>query len=722
MGLFSGSDEYYVSSATFRLIETPADPIGTAVMGAIAGNRSIAEEIINVAFLNGMANKVHSLYKYAQEYYTLGLPGGAVGSISPVADEDVASIIKSELGTALTVLVANNIVLPLTKDVLLLVTLITTHGYDIPTETISIYPVGMTVPTEGKVTLTGVVYVPSPSTSVDLTYAIWEWVEVKLLDTNGYWYYTNQWVQVDTFAETLVLDSSHQIGALYCVAEYTLDGGTSSWWLYNLSTEVYPIFTSKDPADTDGFLPVVPIRFNNASLTDEAHQSSQLYITSKKLLKKIKVDIDFLATNLEANPTIADIDHAYIMFGVDVQTTTDAGISYLVEFFDHLYDISTGQQAFTAALLSDNLPVSNQYHFSQNTPDANGVINLNEKGLVTSVTYDYITSGFTQEVIGPVGKGTRTFSQGTYSDTTRFLIYTLNNAANGTVTFKLQVTPTVCKTVSVHNLVHRNLIYSGHGECVTTSIRSLMEDANNHNLIIPIHYNTVHSMPVLQQNIIYEESLIMVINSVEKVHTDWYESGAFQILLIFVALVLTVLTWGGSSSILAGILANAGAGIALTFVVNLVAALVIGIGISQGLTLISSYVSDDLALAIGVIVTIYKIYSGSFLTGLSAVTDTYTKYEATEMQLELEDMNSDYELLQKELDEAQDLLGMKADYDPLLWIKNAVDSAIRGEKPDSFLMRTSNMGNTSVLKVVENYCDMLLTLPKSNEISFYDIK
>jgi hypothetical protein len=211
---------------------------------------------------------------------------------------------------------------------------------------------------------------------------------------------------------------------------------------------------------------------------------------------------------------------------------------------------------------------------------------------------------------------------------------------------KLQVTPTMCKVVTVHDLKHENLIYSRKGKRVITDIIDLIHDPNNNNLVIPLHFGIANAMPTLVKNMLYEESFIMVINTYDKQHTDWYESRAFSAILMVVALVLS---------------------------------------------------------------------------GTSSVVETYNKYVATEMQLELEDLESDYALLQSELEEVNDQLGMKADYDPLLWNKNTTSTEITGERPNLFLARTSNTGNTSILKIVENYTDMLLRLPAMEPDPFYNI-
>ncbi len=86
----------------------------------------------------------------------------------------------------------------------------------------------------------------------------------------------------------------------------------------------------------DVFLPVIPLRYDNRDLTDDAHKSTPLYITSKKLLKKVNINIDQMAENIKLNPGIADIDNAYIMFGVELQTKNNESIRYLAEYFHHI--------------------------------------------------------------------------------------------------------------------------------------------------------------------------------------------------------------------------------------------------------------------------------------------------------------------------------------------------------------------------------------------------
>jgi len=101
-----------------------------------------------------------------------------------------------------------------------------------------------------------------------------------------------------------------------------------------------------DGTATREFYPFIPLRINNKSVFEAGSPATGKEDEIREAWKKgLGGDIDDALTEIEANPSLGDIDYAYLVFGVSLNTQSNVEKQYLFEFFRTL----AGRQTTTAA-------------------------------------------------------------------------------------------------------------------------------------------------------------------------------------------------------------------------------------------------------------------------------------------------------------------------------------------------------------------------------------
>lgn len=749
--------EISVGSVAMPLLESVDNPLAEPVMYAVIKDRDLTEAIIN-SQLNSMSMRIRGAMEYAKDYYTLGLPQGKHGNTTLVSDATLATIIATDLGITNGVVVDYNIVDTLNLELVILPLLEGTRGYNFSRNTISVYPVGMTVPEMATVSIYSVVQATN-NYDVDIVYRIYR---PEIADPYGEPEDPPLYAEYEAFFnETFTPIQALRLGRLYhLVKYYELDGlgepiAGYNWWYYDATTGVYPELDpikSNDPDNT--FMPVIPIRYENITLNGPSHQSTQLNITSKQLMRRLAIGFDTVCDFVDTNPNLADIDHAFVMFGIDLQTTKNASIYYLAEFFDYLSALSYADQYdFISNLQQSNALATDTFDFSQGITPGNTSSNYNidgvnvntvnnpqeisliEHGLDIKISYRYITTAIKNGVIGEVGTATKLMvSKFEYIQQDAW-----GNSTNDVseLILKVQITPNTYKEVVVVGLIHQNQIA---GETHRTTIGDILTNVDNHNFIIPMHYGVSQRVPLFERTKLYEESFQLVINSYVVTELEWYETTEFQIFVIVVAVILTF--WSAGSSILsakaalasAGGVATVGVGSAImivlwSLVVNLVIPAILMDIIMEALVnliggelaIILSIVAAVVAIAVGDASSIrflkYNIPTAqACLTASKSLLEATTEYYSEaigEIQQELVQFQGESEKQQAELDKITELLDTRSLFDPLTLVQETRFSTVPDESPSSFYDRTIHNKNIGVvtLDVIGNYHEMLLQLP-----------
>ena len=719
-GLFEDTTVVNVSSAAMNLISSPPNPLKESAFYALLQGTNMIEGIMADS-ANDMSSKANKAYKYGYNSYTLGLPEGQMGGVVQSDVATVQGIIADELSQDVAIIYAFTDAL--SAEMAAMEYLRTTRGYKMSTRVISVHPFTLAYANSQPLLLQSVSYIPSTN---QLSIVYRHAYQGPLIHN------------YEEFTETIAKPDGLYLGDTYCVAAYNLldtEGALlpdEYYWFYRLSTGVYPILSVPLVGfDTKAYFPIVPIRKDNVDLASDNHKGTELYATSKKLLSILSLDIDLIASTLNENPNVADIDHAYVMFGVDIQTKHPASMHYLCEYFDYLADASTYTGVdFHASVESDTIPVKNllQTSVSRSLDNIEPVdISLLEYGLDIKLRYNYITSTLVTGTIGKVG-----------TVTSSTVIQKLNSGIgwgkndNSYIRFRMQIEPRVYKEVTVYGLVHLNTI---QGNIVATYLSTSL-DSDNTSLVIPVHYGVANNIPIMKRNLLYYNSCRLILNSYSETTIPWYASGIFKFVILIIAVVIACYTqqW----QLPAGLIAAAAAG-ASALMLYLLPILLIAIAVGVGTRLLANAIGGKAALILGVVITVialcYGYYNSTALEGVEAtssmlptaqqflqVSSSLMSAGNAEIQTEIMDVYTDTEVFEADakkqwdiLEEATKLLYTEFISDPMRMISSVPSyKGIPNETPDAFYERTIHTGNIGVLALdaIENYAEIMLKLPE----------
>lgn len=219
-----------------------------------------------------------------------------------------------------------------------------------------------------------------------------------------------------------------------------------------------------------------------------------------RMLRKLNLSGDVLRKSLENH----QIDNAYLMTGIDPTSNRLADIKVLFRTFDML------------------APGSGDI-----------VITVNRLSLKYSFN---ITKNFVNGVIGPVGTYTKSMS---------------GSGGAAIMTLRHQGSATEYKELIVKNFIQTYEI-SGHGFAAY-----LTTGGGYCRIAVPL--DVLNKLQYKDFVDVYEYGLCLLAYSHETIEIKWYETSAFGTVLKIVAIVITLYTLGGASSIGAALWGVAGA-------------------------------------------------------------------------------------------------------------------------------------------------------------------
>jgi hypothetical protein len=792
MGLFSGK-KVSVSTATMHLSDASDDPIMTALLTAIIGNKNIPDELL-ATMLSGLGVKMRPAFNYARDHYTLGLPSGKTSSLLNVDNITLAGIIANEQGYTNGVVVNLNVPTTITAALLILPELTDVRGYNLENNSISNYPPTMVWPPyckesdnygnclewEDPATVRHKVKVKSivlmeDNLQAEVVYEMWT-ERIKLVPYeeevgDGHWKTVYQpelgWSIVDYFTEYFdIPDPDNVVYDEPCIyAQYQVLDATGEVipqlhsWIYVQSDGTYPELNPPEtPYAADSYLPVIPIRYENVDYTDAAHENTDLYKTSKRLLRKLGFDIKKLGEQINNNPDIAEIDHAYVMFGVDLQTEVSQSLWYVGLYFDHLHSLQ--EKSKFDFLNSLNNPLTqgqpfNSYHTNTGSTESN----FTEHGLDLTINYDFIETSLHVGRIhegraGRVGRAKKSFStytvlkpdQSPYSchghgDVTSnedFDAPCMKAVAKGRLIIDMQISKRMFKRVIISGLEIFNRIYRRHG--VRTTIIDVAQDSEEHNFILPVQYNIAQAMRLWTSNMLYVDSTLMVINTYVVTKLKWYQTAFFKFLLMIVAVIITIYT-GQAWLVMLVEAMTAGALAVLMFIVlTVVVSYVINLAMDWLVRVAGAKWGIIGAIVMAIVATIVSRNPNAMISVMSYTLSTAQLLMQAAMALissvnsflvnegrkivdQYMDFREKMEDRWEELRTAQDLLEHKSDLDPLTYVETSRYTMFPSESPTGFIQRCLGLAENSKYVIhddVPNYVSMNLNVPRTVQANLYN--
>lgn len=341
------------------------------------------------------------------------------------------------------------------------------------------------------------------------------------------------------------------------------------YFLYGLGAGTYPVLDGWVSGGDllSPYYPAIPLRRDSKDLLATANKETELYKTSKKFLTRLGMDIDELGESLNGNTGIKDVDHAYVTFGVSLNTQSEEGKRYLFNFFQYLRGITSAQTTKATFELWKTAFLNNQ----RNTPPQMNMIEVystknRENNYDIKIQWDYIDTTLKS---GTVREGARAgdveiVMAGTRTEFSfRSMDFKLDNSK---LYARRQLNENTYEELEIAGLVYDNYIY--RGKSVSISAFDAFDDEDEEGFIVPLNQAVLRTMSLRDTTDLAYQCCHMVLNCYRVVKQKWYQTGIFKVILMIVAVVLMYFFPPAGVALMATTIAT-------TFVVSLIIAKII---------------------------------------------------------------------------------------------------------------------------------------------------
>lgn len=332
------------------------------------------------------------------------------------------------------------------------------------------------------------------------------------------------------------------------------------------------------PEDRDGYFPMVPVRRHN-KMIDEEPLLEPVYPLAKKAWKKVSGGkIEKLIEKVKENENLGDIDHAFVIQGVCLNTLSREGKRYIFTFMDALVgEQTTSSEDYQTYL--DGEAARQAYDAEMERWQTEGgeepTLPVPPKAVRPSKTtlriwcenewnnhYDFRISWTTIKRTTHIGKiavdakdNATIIEQGATVETKdgfnagALIGFVTKREPDHSLIILQQDGPNNYIRLEVIGMTHKNYVYGG--KSVDNTTKSAMDDPEDSGFIIPLHYSTLKKFPLVRANQLCIESTLIVFNCYVIVKKKWYETFLGQLLIALITMGAGAILSGGAS-IMAG--------------------------------------------------------------------------------------------------------------------------------------------------------------------------
>lgn len=512
---------------------------------------------------------------------------------------------------------------------------------------------------------------------------------------------TSAGLQRDSFTIPITGYSSNDN---YWHARY-LVGGVVKYWMYLDGSGMYPTLDkvyATTHSDAGSFFPFIYFRFGKVS--EISDKTTDSYKAGKKLCSKLNLTYDDIAEAIDENDDIAEIEQAMLMMMVPANTENSLERQYLFSFFDNLYlsDEYSGHRytsAAAAALAGGEFL----------TPS----LVIQDKRFKLSVDFSAIYKRRVAGSLGSIG----TYDSGYEESSTSQTVVDTSTGEESTI-----VTP------SKHHYYRQQVSTGFYDEILVYDLKTVFwilgdfkqatGEGDADILMIPIDRSISEAYSIPVRETLYARSLYYVFNSAVVTHLKWYQTEIFTDVLIVVAIIITIWSWGtlGAQAwalVAAGMYTAAAILVIMTLLEYLVVYLamklfvrVVGVKIAFIVAIVAAVAGMAGAIQAGGVAG--APWAGQLMamsSGLTSAVSSKYKSMTADLANEASDIQDWEDSASELLEAAQDVLGGDVHLSPFV---------IFGESPQDYYNRTIHSGNIGVIGVdaVSSYVDVALTLPK----------
>lgn len=472
-----------------------------------------------------------------------------------------------------------------------------------------------------------------------------------------------------------------------------------------------------------GYFPVIPLRINNRMVDQPPYVDTEFFKKITKAYKRASGGnkLSKLLDELYDNDDLGDIDYAFLVWGVSLNTASREGKLYIYHYFKEQYDLNPGSMIPFQFFL-DNFADWNRFmediqewlSFSggvisfPNAPNTNvgPGIQISTRGLHEYTRfYDFrIQYNAIEE---SVHSGVHT--TGAKKNTVRIVkendVTRTRNELRGdreiTITVRIPVmsiyfqeTENQYRRLIVYGAHHFNNVYNNR--YVTTTSTVALNDPDDSGFIIPLNVDILKKMPLTWSNQLCLEGMFIVFNCYKVVKKKWYQTFFGSILISMITMGIGAV-FAGANAVLsgAGILGTnvaIGAMFGMTGLMGAIAGLALN---SLALAIIMNML-NRVAAGLGWLGAIFSMLvsigamgiSGGLLTGDFAIdislfmraenllkltfstVNAYSVFMNAKTQnlySEMAELESEYNREKKELqEELNALIGGSVSFDPML--------------------------------------------------------
>lgn len=507
-------------------------------------------------------------------------------------------------------------------------------------------------------------------------------------------------IPITGFDETA---SFHQV-------KYKKADGSFGYWIYKAGDGAHPAIDKlHTPAWNTGgsFFPWAYFRYAKTNIA--ADHGTAEYKQMSTMLNFLSMGFDSVADAIDENPDIKDVENAMLMMAVPAVTTNQMELRYLFDFFEGLYQETGGE-------LKPSLQASGAMgllaHFVDSSSEDASIV-IQDKKFKMSLGFRHI---FKTRVAGTIGNG----KIGTLEclNGKDILIETGANGAQFATpvtfhTYRRQLNVGTYEEIRVINLKMKYFVFEDYFQTA---------DENDDILLIPLDKSITEHYSVPDREELYARSLHYIFNCRVITEVKWYQQGWFRALMVIVAIVITIWSWGKTYQLVVAALASGATltAVAVIIVMKIIEQLLIALIIKLFIKLVGIKLAFLVAI-VAVMYGGYKAIEAGSLKGAPWATELLQVGSGLAKGISSE-LKDDFDALKKESEEFNDMIKTKqekleAAEDLLSYNNYLAPMVIFGETPAEYYDRTVHSGNIGVIGIdaITSYVDMALTLPKLSQ-------
>lgn len=295
-----------------------------------------------------------------------------------------------------------------------------------------------------------------------------------------------------TYATTSIPIAAYNPTRHYIVKYWYVTASEWYYWIYEENSGTYPTldYTNYRTTNLD-MLPIVPLR--NATINVNANKESVAYKQAKEILNYVGLDVDQLVDGISQNDQIANIEDAFVHFGINPNDQDPVISKMLYEIFEYSFSdaglggVDGSAKGFTATIQEGPFNAAIAWA-SQSRVISDGVI-----GPLGSYKHSI------------VGKSLIVQKQ---EEPEKYVTITMNDMSSITL-------------IDRQGLVGANAADIGH-----------------ENFYIPLSIYLVNKLSPIEQTLLFNKSLILTIYAAQVQHLEWYETKAFGDFLQLVGIAI----------------------------------------------------------------------------------------------------------------------------------------------------------------------------------------